>query len=107
MIRKLRAGLMPPSGARRPDTEAIKTFAKSMETSIDRAAALKPVAGERVLQRLNRAEYANSIRELLQMDVDVSALLPPDSMGRGFDNIADVLTLSPTLMEGYIRAAFD
>jgi hypothetical protein len=105
IIRKLRAGLMPPSGARRPDSETIKTFAKSMETSIDRAAALKPVAGERVLQRLNRAEYANSIRELLQLDVDVSALLPPDSMGRGFDNIADVLTLSPTLMEGYIRAA--
>ena len=83
----------------------MNAFATALETSVDRAAALHARPGTRVLQRLNRVEYANSIHELLNLDVDVSALLPPDSMNRGFDNIADVLTLSPALMEGYIRAA--
>ncbi len=105
MIRKLRAGMMPPPGARRPEVPAIKAFATAMETSIDRAAALKPNPGTRVLQRLNRVEYANSVRELLKVEIDVTALLPPDSMNRGFDNIADALAMSPALMEGYVRAA--
>lgn len=105
VIRKLRAGMMPPPEAPRPDKATISGFTSALETAIDKAAALRPNPGVRALQRLNRAEYANSVRELLSIDVDVTALLPPDSMGRGFDNIADVLTFSPALMEGYIRAA--
>jgi len=105
MIRKLRAGMMPPPGMPRPDKAVVNNFATALESSMDRLAALRPNPGNHSLQRLNRTEYANSIRELLGIDIDVAALLPPDSMGRGFDNIADVLTLSPALMEGYVRAA--
>ena len=105
MIRKLRSGMMPPAGQPRPDRATLNAFAASLETTLDRIAAANPNPGTRVLQRLNRAEYARSVRELLDLDVDVAALLPPDSMGRGFDNIADALTLSPALMEGFIRAA--
>lgn len=105
MIRKLRASMMPPPGAKRPDGAVIKALAAAMETNIDRAAALKPNPGNRALQRLNRVEYANSVRDLLKVEVDVAAILPPDSMNRGFDNIADVLAMSPALMEGYVRAA--
>jgi hypothetical protein len=105
MIRKLRAGMMPPPGAQRPERKVLDGFATTLESQMDRLAATRTSAGQRPFQRLNRAEYANSIHELLGMDVDVSAMLPPDSMGRGFDNIADALTLSPALMEGYVRAA--
>ena len=105
MIRKLRAGMMPPAGQPRPAAATLEAFAASLETALDHIAGAEPNPGTRVLQRLNRAEYARSISELLDLDVDVASLLPPDSMGRGFDNIADVLTLSPALMEGYIRAA--
>jgi len=105
VIRKVRAGMMPPPAAPRPDRDTLMSLAGALESGMDRAAAVRPNLGNRHLQRLNRAEYANSIRELLGIDVDVAALLPPDSMGRGFDNIADVLTLSPSLMEGYVRAA--
>jgi mono/diheme cytochrome c family protein len=105
IIRKLRAGMMPPPGQPRPDRAAVSELVESLESAMDKAAALRPNPGNRVLQRLNRTEYANSIRELLGIDIDVAALLPPDSMNRGFDNIADVLTLSPALMEGYVRAA--
>ena len=105
MIRKLRAGMMPPPGARRPDPEALKTLAVALETRIDTAAAAHPNPGRRMFQRLNRAEYARSIRELLDLDVDVNAFLPPDTMSAGFDNIADVQGVSPALLEGYLRAA--
>src|SRR5262245_55467397 len=105
MIRKIRAGMMPPPAAPRPDRDTLMSLAGTLESAMDRVAAVRPNLGNRHLQRLNRVEYANSIRELLGIDVDVAALLPPDSMGRGFDNIADVLTLSPSLMEGYVRAA--
>jgi mono/diheme cytochrome c family protein len=105
MIRKLRAGMMPPPGARRPEGDALKTFAAALETRIDAAAALNPNPGHRVFQRLSRAEYARSVRELLDVDVDVNAFLPPDTISAGFDNIADAQAMSPTLMEGYLRAA--
>ena len=105
VIRKLRAGLMPPAGMPRPDPAATKSFIASLETGIDRAAAAHPNPGRPPLHRLNRTEYANSVRDLLSVDVDVAALLPPDDMSHGFDNMADVLSISPTLMEGYIRAA--
>jgi hypothetical protein len=106
MIRKLRAGMMPPPSAKeRPDADTINAFAATLETRVDQAAALHPNPGRRSFQRLNRAEYTRSIRELLDLDVDVNAFLPPDTVSSGFDNIADVQTFSPTLMEGYLRAA--
>ena len=105
VIRKLRAGMMPPAGLPRPNAAASKLFLTSLETGIDQAAALHPNPGRPALHRLNRTEYANSIRDLLAVDVDVAALLPTDDMSHGFDNMADVLTVSPALMEGYIRAA--
>src|SRR6202007_413912 len=104
-IRKVRAGLIPPPGMPRPAGPAMKLFATSLETSVDQAAALHPNPGRPALHRLNRTEYANSIRDLLGVTVDVSPLLPADDMSHGFDNMADVLTISPALMEGYIRAA--
>jgi mono/diheme cytochrome c family protein len=105
MIRKLRAGMMPPPGARRPDADALKDFVVALENRVDVAAALNSNPGHRTFQRLNRIEYARSIRELLDFDVDVNAFLPPDTMSAGFDNIADVQAVSPTLLEGYLRAA--
>jgi hypothetical protein len=105
VIRKMRAGMMPPAGLPRPNAAAAKVFLTSLETGIDQAAALHPNPGRPALHRLNRTEYANSVRDLLAIDVDVAALLPTDDMSHGFDNMADVLTISPALMEGYIRAA--
>jgi cytochrome c551/c552 len=105
VIRKVRAGLMPPAGMPRPDAATMKAFAASIENSIDSAAAAHPNPGRPALHRLNRTEYANSIRDLLGVDADVTALLPTDDMSHGFDNMADVLSISPALMEGYIRAA--
>jgi uncharacterized protein DUF1592/uncharacterized protein DUF1588/uncharacterized protein DUF1585/uncharacterized protein DUF1595/uncharacterized protein DUF1587 len=105
MIRKLRLGMMPPPGARRPEPAVLMQFASSLENRIDAAAAVKPNPGRRPFQRLNRAEYQRSVKELLDIDVDVNAFLPPDTLSAGYDNIADVQTFSPTLMEGYLRAA--
>lgn len=105
VIRKLRAGLMPPPGLPRPDRAAVTSFVTTLEAGIDQAAAAHPNPGRPALHRLNRAEYANSIRDLLAVDIDVASLLPADDMSHGFDNMADVLTVSPTLLEGYLRAA--
>ncbi len=105
MIRKLRAGMMPPGQARRPEAAAVAAFVDALESRIDRAAALNPNPGWRPFQRLNRAEYRHAVRDLLGIDLDVNAYLPPDTISRGFDNIADVQSFSPTLMEGYLRAA--
>jgi mono/diheme cytochrome c family protein len=105
MIRKLRAGMMPPAGMRRPEPAQIAAMVEALETRIDRAAALDPNPGSRPSQRLNRAEYGRAVKDLLAMDVDVAAYLPADTISDGFDNIADTQTISPTLMEGYLRAA--
>jgi hypothetical protein len=105
MIRKLRAGMMPPAGARRPEAATLTAFAEAMEVRIDQAAARQPNPGRRSFQRLNRAEYARSVHDLLGLDVDVNAFLPPDTISHGFDNIADVQLFSATLLEGYLRAA--
>ena len=105
MIRKLRAGMMPPAGAKRPDEATLQQLASSFETRIDRAAALAPNPGSRPFQRLNRAEYARAVRDMLSIDVDVESLLPPDTISHGFDNIADVQTMTPTVLDGYLRAA--
>jgi mono/diheme cytochrome c family protein len=105
VIRKVRVGLMPPPGMPRPNESALKGLASFLESSIDQAASLHPNPGRTALHRLNRTEYANSVRDLLDVDIDVSPLLPADDMSHGFDNMADVLGISPALMEGYIRAA--
>ena len=105
VIRKLRAGLMPPSGAPRPDRAVLDGLRRSIEISIDRAALEKPNPGMTALHRLNRSEYANAIRDLIAVDVDTSKMLPPDDSMEGFDNIADVLGTSPALIERYIGAA--
>ena len=105
MIRKLRAGMMPPPGARRPDADALIALAASLETRVDKAAAAMPNPGRRPFQRLNRVEYARAVQDLLALDIDVNGLLPPDSISSGFDNVADSQALSPALMDGYLRAA--
>lgn len=105
MIRKLRAGMMPPAGSRRPEAPALAELVTSLEGRIDKAASTSPNPGRRPFQRLNRAEYAHSVHDLLGIDVDVTAFLPPDTISAGFDNVADVQAFSPTLMEGYLRAA--
>src|SRR5471032_683420 len=105
MIRKLRAGMMPPPNAKRPDAATIKGFVDALETKMDAAAALNPNPGWRPFHRLNRAEYQRAVRDLLGIDVDVTAFLPPDTISKGFDNVADVQAFSPTLMESYLRAA--
>ena len=105
MIRKLSSGMMPPAGVRRPDADTIDALVRSFEGRIDEAAAENPNPGRRTFQRLNRAEYARSVRDLLDIDIDVNAFLPPDTLSQGFDNIADVQNFSATLLEGYLRAA--
>jgi mono/diheme cytochrome c family protein len=105
MIRKLRAGMMPPPGARRPSEPALLTLAEALETRIDKAAALNPNPGWRPFQRLNRIEYARAVKALLAIEVDPDTFLPPDTISQGYDNVADVQAFSPTLMEGYLRAA--
>ncbi len=105
IIRKLRAGMMPPAGSRRPAAETLTSFVTTLEGAIDRAAALNPNPGWRPSQRLNRAEYARAVKDLLAIDVDVNQFLPADTISDGFDNIADSQTISSTLMEGYLRAA--
>src|SRR5215831_8518759 len=105
VIRKVRAGLMPPSGAPRPDRAVLDKFRASLETSIDQAAASKPTPGATALHRLNRTEYANAVRDLIAVDVDVATILPADDSSEGLDNIAEVLGTSPALIERYVGAA--
>ena len=105
MIRKLRAGLMPPPGAGRPEEPVLTGFVESLESQMDRAAAADPNPGRRTFQRLNRAEYQASIRDLLDLEIDAGAYLPLDTKSANFDNIADAQLLSATLTDGYLRAA--
>ena len=103
VIRKVRAGLMPPTNSRRPDAAAMDTFLRFMEGELDSTAAQHlPAPG---LHRLNRTEYGNAIRDLLALEVDATKFLPPDDSTRGFDNIAGALTMSPALMEAYLSAS--
>ena len=105
VIRKLRAGMMPPAGMPRPSEESLQALAVELETRLDQAASENPNPGRRTFQRLNRAEYSASIKALLDLDIDAGAYLPLDTKSANFDNIADVQLLSATLMEGYLRAA--
>ncbi|MBF8305404.1 MAG: Gluconolactonase, partial [Acidobacteria bacterium] len=105
VIRKLRTRAMPPAGMPRPDEAAYDSFAAYLETELDRAAAAHPNPGRPLVHRLNRAEYTNAVRDLLAIAVNGDSLLPPDDSGYGFDNIADVLSVSPMLLERYMAAA--
>lgn len=105
MIRKLRAGMMPPRQAQQPDEATVASLITALETTLDDAAAADPNPGRRPFQRLNQAEYAASVQDLLGIDIKVDTFLPPDTISASFDNIADVQMPSATLMEGYLRAA--
>ena len=107
VVTKLRTRTMPPAGRPRPAAETYAGLAAWLETEIDRFAATRPNPGRtEAFHRLNRAEYANAVRDLLALDVDVAELLPADDIDEhGFDNMADVLTVSPALMERYLSAA--
>ncbi len=105
MVRKLRAGMMPPPGTRRPDPDALLTLVEALEHTLDEGAAIAPNPGGRTFQRLNRAEYARAVEDLLALDVDAGDWLPLDQMSANFDNVADAQTLSPMLLEAYLNAA--
>ncbi len=106
VVLKLRAGVMPPAGSPRPDKATHDGLASWLEAELDRSWTANPDPGRtEPLHRLNRVEYRNAVRDLLDLDLDVSALLPGDDVSYGFDNIAGVLKLSPTLMERYLSAA--
>ena len=105
VIRKVHGGMMPPAGLPLPDKAVADGLVTWLRSTLDQAAEAHPYPGRPLLQRLNRAEYANAIRDLLGLDVDVSALLPPDNSGYGFDNVTDVLGVSPLLLESYLNAA--
>src|SRR5262245_42074087 len=106
ILRKVRTGLMPPSGRPRPDQPTHAAFVHGIEAALDSAATAHPNPGRtEPFHRLNRAEYKNVIRDLLNVDVNVDSLLPADDVSYGFDNIAGVLKMSPTLMERYLASA--
>ena len=104
-IRKLRGGMMPPPGAPRPPLAAVNSLASYLEDSLDTAAAAHPHPGSVRIHRLNRAEYANAMRDLFGLEVDAAALLPTDDISDGFDNIASALKASPSFLDQYILAA--
>jgi len=103
VVRKLRTRTMPPPEAPRPEPRTFESFAQWLESALDADAA--PYPGPPLLRRLNRAEYANAIRDLLDLEIDATTLLPPDDSAYGFDNIGDLLGVSPTLLERYLTAA--
>ena len=105
VVAKLRTRAMPPSGSARPDEDSSVAFGSWLEAELDAEAAANPNPGRPAVHRLNRAEYANAVRDLLALEVDGRSLLPADELGYGFDNIADTLSFSPLLLERYLSAA--
>src|SRR5213080_2818564 len=105
VVRKLRAGMMPPQGMPRPNAAAYEALTVALEAELDRAAAAKQRLGAAGVHRLNRTEYANAIRDLLGLDIDPAAYLPADDSSYGFDNVESGLQISPALVEGYVSAA--
>src|SRR6476661_6607838 len=105
VVLKLKTGLMPPAGAPRPDRAVLDGFAAALETHLDKAVPANANLETPSLHRLNRVEYANAVRDLLSLDVDVSSLLPADGSSEGFDNLAEALAVSPSLVQGYVSAA--
>ena len=105
VVRRLAAGEMPPAGAPRPDGAAMNAFQHGLIKNLDEAARRSPYAGRTVIRRLNRTEYSNAVRDLLALSVPIASRLPPDGEASGFDNIGDALSMSPLLLEGYLKAA--
>jgi hypothetical protein len=105
VVRKLRAGMMPPQGMPRPDAATYEAVTVALENELDRAAASKPKLAVPAVHRMNRTEYANAIRDLLGLDIDPATYLPADDTSYGFDNVSSGLQVSPTLVEGYVNAA--
>ena len=105
VVRKLRAGIMPPAGMPRPDAATYEALTVSLENDLDRAAAAHPKLAAPGAHRLNRTEYANAIHDLLGIDIDAAQYLPADDSSYGFDNVVSGLQVSPTLVEGYVTAA--
>jgi len=105
VVGKLRSGMMPPQGSPRPDDSTRSALISWLTTELDRNAAANPNAGHPILSRLNRTQYATVIRDLLSLEVDAAVLLPPDDAAYGFDNVGDVLGISPVLLERYMDAA--
>ncbi len=102
VLRKVAAGQMPPAGMPRPNAARMAEFSKWLETSLDAEAAAHPNPGRPAIHRLNRAEYSNAIRDVFALDIDAGSQLPVDDSGYGFDNIGDVLSLSPALLDRYL-----
>jgi uncharacterized protein DUF1592/uncharacterized protein DUF1588/uncharacterized protein DUF1587/uncharacterized protein DUF1585/uncharacterized protein DUF1595/cytochrome c len=105
VVRKLRTRTMPPAGVPRPDQAGYDSLASYLETELDRAAAARPDPGIPTIHRLNRSEFTNAIRDLLAIEIDGASLLPADDTGYGFDNIGDVLSVTPMLVERYMSVA--
>jgi mono/diheme cytochrome c family protein len=105
ILRRVSLGEMPLKGAPRPPKERLQQFTDWLANTLDKQAAANPNPGHATVRRLNRTEYANAVRDLLALDVDFTKDMPADDTGYGFDNIADVLTVSPTLMDRYITVA--
>jgi cytochrome c5 len=105
VVQKLHGGMMPPQGMPRPDAATLDSFVTSLETVLDRQSAGAANPGHKPAHRLNRTEYGNAIRDLLDLEIDPSSLLPADDESHGFDNIAGVLRISPSLLEQYLGAA--
>jgi mono/diheme cytochrome c family protein len=108
VVRKLRTNAMPPAGMPRPDPATSSAITTWLESEIDRAAAARPNPGRtESIHRLNRAEYRNAIRDLLALEVDVESMLPADDMSYGFDNMAGVLKMTPSLLDRQRRDPAD
>ncbi|MCZ6877194.1 MAG: DUF1592 domain-containing protein [Acidobacteria bacterium] len=105
VVRKLRTGAMPPAGMPRPDQATYDSLATYLERALDMASAAKPDPGRPVVHRLNRVEYANAVRDLLEVSIDGESLFPAEDSGKGFDNLGALLSVSPVLMERYMSAA--
>jgi len=105
VMRKFRGNMMPPKGNDRPDDKTQAAFVNWLQGTLDAAILAHPNPGKSSLHRLNRTEYGNAVRDLLDLDVDISEYLPADDEGYGFDNIADVLRTSPSLLEQYLAAS--
>jgi hypothetical protein len=105
VLRKVRTAEMPPPGLPRPDASVAAKFTDQLQSELDRVAMEKPNPGRPAIHRLNRVEYANAVRDLVAIEIDESEALPADDTGYGFDNIADVLSVSPVLLERYISVA--
>ena len=105
VVKKISLGEMPPAGAPQPDEHKLQSLVERLVDELDAAARERPFAGQPVVRRLNRVEYQNAVRDLLHIELPVAEQLPPDGQAAGFDNIGDALSMSPLLLEQYLKVA--